>query len=79
MQAEALAGARQRLQASQELQQQAAAALVAISNQMVQGAGSVCTGGHTPLCLLAHAASSNSWMLIMINGAHAPWRYQPEP
>lgn len=37
LQSEALAGMRQRLQASQQLQDEAGRALVAISNQMVQG------------------------------------------
>lgn len=54
-QAEALARVRRRLDASQELQQEAAAALVAISNQMVQGAVSVfdgCTFSSGPTTLL---------------------------
>jgi hypothetical protein len=60
-QAEAQARVRQQLDASQELQQEAAAALVAISNQMVQGAVSVfvgCTRSSGPSTLLQRDAAT---------------------
>ena len=53
---------RQRLEASQELQQEAAAALVAISNQMVQGAVSFfagCTRSSGPSTLLHPEAATH--------------------